>query len=344
MIIWFDISNSPQVLLFDYLIKDLKNNGHNIIITSRPLANTINLLSQKNINHTIIGKHYGKSIIRKIIGFPIRVFQLYNFLKKFKIDLAVSQSSFHSPLVAKLLRVPSIYTNDNEYALGNYLGFLFAKKILIPSNFSLNKYFVNNNISDKIIRYPGIKEGIYLWNKKSLLFNNRNNILSKNELITTIYIRPEPQTAQYYTGKINFLDNLIQDLQYIYKVIILVRNPDQYIHYTLPKFYKSYTPYNPLNFDEIAIDCNLFIGAGGTMTRELALLGIPTISVYQDMLLEVDKLLIEKNLLIHDEHLTHKKVTTFLNRFNDYNKSSSELLASGKVAYSLFKNEILKFS
>ena len=141
MRIWFDISNSPHVNMFHDLINELKGEGHTIIITSRPLANTIQLLEQKGMNHVVIGKHYGKNILMKAIGYPIRVLHLYRFLKNKKIDLAVSQSSFHSPVVSFLLSVPSIYTNDNEHANGNMFGFLFASNILLPVGFILNKNF-----------------------------------------------------------------------------------------------------------------------------------------------------------------------------------------------------------
>ena len=46
MRIWFDISNSPQVNMFYNLIRELEAGGHQVIITSRPLANTIELLDQ----------------------------------------------------------------------------------------------------------------------------------------------------------------------------------------------------------------------------------------------------------------------------------------------------------
>lgn len=341
MKIWFDISNSPQVLLFEYLITDLTKNGHQIIVTSRPLANTIDLLNQKNINHITIGKHYGKNNLKKLIGYPIRVFQLYFFLRNLKIHLAISQSSFHSPLVALLLRIPSIYTNDNEHALGNYIAFLFANKILIPDVFPINKLFFNSIISNKVIKYPGIKEGIYLWNKKTI--NHKKIILNQSNFLT-IYFRPEPQTAQYYSGNLNFLDEIIIQLQDLYKVIILTRNESQYTHYNSSKFNKCYTTLKPFSFDDIIIDCNLFIGAGGTMTRELALLEIPTISVYQDDLLEVDKLLIKNELLIHSDSLSYDNISDLLTSSINKSNNSVNLLESGKIAYELFKTEILKFS
>ncbi len=173
MKIWFDLSNSPHINMFYDMIKDLESEGHSIIITSRPLANTIELLNQKKLSHTVVGQHYGKNIFKKIFGYPIRIIQLKKHLVKLKPDLAVSQSSFHSPVVAKWLGIPSIYTNDNEHALGNIPCFLFADRILIPERMSIPSIFRLNMFSRKFIRYPGIKEGIYLWIKATSMFNDR---------------------------------------------------------------------------------------------------------------------------------------------------------------------------
>jgi hypothetical protein len=41
--------------------------------------------------------------------------------------------------VAKLLGIPSIYTNDNEHAMGNKPAFIFASSILIPENLAIEK-------------------------------------------------------------------------------------------------------------------------------------------------------------------------------------------------------------
>ena len=114
MKIWFDISNAPHINLFKDLIKELESEGHEIVVTCRPLSNTVSLLDLHNIKYTIIGKHYGKDFLKKIMGYPIRVWQLQKFIKPLGVDVAISQSSFHSPVAARLLGIPSIYMNDNE--------------------------------------------------------------------------------------------------------------------------------------------------------------------------------------------------------------------------------------
>jgi predicted glycosyltransferase len=79
------------------------------------------------------------------------------------------------------------------------------------------------------------------------------------------------------------------------------------------------------------------------MTRELAILGVPTISVYQDDLLEVDKFLIEKKVMKHEPNLTAASVEDYLRTLS--NKApESEIMQKGKQAYELLKYEILKYN
>ncbi len=339
MKIWFDISNSPHVNMFYDLIIELEKEGHTVIITSRPLANTVELLNQKGLKHTIIGEHYGKNFYKKLFGYPIRVLQLRNFLKNNKPDLAVSQSSFHSPVAAKLLGVPSIYTNDNEHAMGNIPAFMFATQILIPENLPVENIAKKGISISKIKQYPGVKEGIYLWKKGQQITVNRK-ILSDKDI--TIYIRPEPLTAQYYKAKKNFLDDTICELQEKYLVTVLARDKTQLAHYKQKKFSKTNVPDKPLDFDEIANSCSLFIGAGGSMTRELAILGIPTISVYQDDLLAVDKYLISKKVLKHEPAISAEVVENYLKSLNQMTESN-DIMEKGKKAYKMLKNEILNY-
>lgn len=340
MKIWFDLSNSPHINLFHDLIRDLESSGHEIIITCRPLANTIDLLNQKGLTYTIIGEHYGKHLYKKMFGYPVRVLQLRRFLKGKKLDLAVSQSSFHSPLVARLLGIPSIYTNDNEHALGNIPSFIFATRILLPEYFSAAQAKKQGASLDKIVQYPGLKEGIYLWPIAQAIHDHRKKNIGGSY---KIYVRPEPLTAQYYKGALNFLDTILSEIQDKYSIILLPRDNTQLQHYKQSKFSKITVAERPIALIKIASDCSLFVGAGGSMTRELACLGVPTISVYQDKLLEVDKFLIRNSLMAYEPNLSVDLIDRCLQKHLQSNQTN-ELMKKGKLAYNLIKTEILSFS
>jgi predicted glycosyltransferase len=339
MKIWIDFINSPQVSFFEPLINELTKAGHEFVLTCRDSANTVELIKQRGWSFKIIGHKAEKATIKKLASFPMRIKALYNYLKHKDINVAICQSSFYLPLTAKLLGVPAIYTNDNEHALGNIPAFLFATQILIPENLSLAKVIGKGAQKRKIVQYPGIKEGVYLWAKGQTIQNKRGEGHPKRK----IFIRPEPLTAQYYTGKLNFLDSFLVELKEKYSVTILVRDKTQLEHYLQYKFNGIDVPERPLSFEEVAVNCSLFIGAGGSMTREMAIMGIPTISVYQGELLDVDNFLIKERLMTHEPELNLKDMEDRLGGDIDQ-QVNVKLIKKGKEAYELFKSELLKYN
>jgi predicted glycosyltransferase len=88
------------------------------------------------------------------------------------------------------------------------------------------------------------------------------------------------------------MDDLIISLKERHTVVLMPRGERQEEHYRQPQFQGITIPAEPLTLEDLAFRCALFIGAGGTMTREAAVLGIPTISVYQGELLAVDRYLL----------------------------------------------------
>ena len=312
------------------------NENHEVLITCRPLANTIELLELSGFSYHVVGKHYGQSTIKKMLGFIIRSWQLYIFLKNKGIDVAASHSSFYSPLVSKLLGIRCTYLNDNEYAEGNKISFSFADKIMVPEFLDIEKVKKQWAKESKTIKYPGVKEGIYLWSYESNADQNTDDGKGKKR----IFIRPEPWTAQYYKGKHNFIDELLIGLKDKYETILLPRGKVQEDYYRQDKFCGIIVPDKSINLNEIMSNCDLFIGAGGTMTREAAVLGIPTISIYQDDLLDVDNYLIDKGFMIHKKDVDFEFVVNFLNKIKK-TSPDKELLQKGKAAYNLIKNTII---
>lgn len=337
MKIWFDLTNSPHVSFFKQMISELKKENHDVLVTSRPLSNTIPLLKLYGIDYTVVGTHYGKKNIKKIIGFPIRIYQLYRYLRKNKPDIAIAQASYYLPVVSKLLGIPSIYTNDNEHAKGNWPAFVCAKKILLPEYLDYKDIEMPFVSKSKVIKYQGVKEGIYLWND----YSDFNYNITSTPTPTVIYIRLEPNLAQYYNGGLFFMDNLIVELKKKYNVFIIPREQSQIEHYKNPKFEGVTIVENPLPLSEIVKKCSLFIGAGGSMTREMAVIGIPTISVYQEKLLKVDKYLIDIGIMVHEKELTIEYVEEYLNKHSLNKQSNNDLLLKGRSTYNKIKNLLL---
>lgn len=332
MNIWIDISNAPHVNFFKDFIKEWQIN-HNIIVTTRPLSNTIDLLETHNIQYIVIGSHYGKNKITKIIGFFKRCGKLYKFLKSRKINIAISQSSFYSPYVAYKLKIQCIYTNDNEHAKGNYIGFFLAKYILLPealSNWAKYRFF-----KSKVIFYPGVKEGIYMKG------------ISKKALPKkpyTIYFRTEPWHSQYHNYISDTFDKMLTNLARDNNIVILPRDKNQ------AEYFKILSNNNNIkiasNVETVDVhlnNCDIFLGAGGSMTREFALVGIPTISLYRGSQLEVDKYLIDNGILIHESNLNiidSNYISSLVKDSTTRSKSLDRMHKKGTQAKNIINNLI----
>lgn len=332
MKIWIDLTNSPHINFFKPFINKWKSDGHEILLTTRDLANTIDLIDQNGWQFIKVGGHAGKSKLRKLIHFPIRVGLLWNYLIKEKPDVGISHSSFYSPLVSKLLGIPSIYLNDNEHAKGNYLAFKYASINLLPEFLKKKAKSLSWNEKYDVEFYPGIKEGIYLsqMEEKS---NSQDNHKSER-----IYVRLEPWTAEYYSGKSHFMDELLLELKEKYKIIILPRGQEQKEHYSGSKFSGIDVAEKPIPLGQILKNCKMFIGAGGSMTRELAFLGKPVLSVYQDELLEVDKYLIEHGFMYHATEPDVSKVKEVMSDYKERN--DEQLFGKGSEAFNLICEKI----
>lgn len=333
MKIWIDISNAPHVNFFKDFIKEWKRNSE-VIVTTRPLSNTIDLLEQNNIDFSIVDTHYGKNPFAKLYGYIKRSNELYKFLKTKLIDISISQSSFYSPYVAWRLGIPSIYTNDNEHAKGNYIAFFFASRILLPE--VLEKWIEGSFFRKRVLFYPGIKEGIYVKGGEKKTFKKNQN---------SIYFRPEPWHAQYHNFSIEKFDKALIRLAKKNKVFVLPRDQKQSDHYSELSCHHTNieTLINVETIGDISKRCDIFLGAGGSMTREFALMGIPTISLYQGKLLETDKYLIKYGLLIHekdpskiDQNFIDKLIDKGLNRYDSYEM----ILQKGREARKLI-NELI---
>ncbi len=281
-----------------------------------------------------MGRHYGASKVRKAAGFGVRVLQLAKFLRGRKVDVAISHSSFYSPIVSRLLGIRCIYLNDNEHAAGNSLSFRFADRILIPEFLPVERALRQGGTREKFVQYPGVKEGIYLWQRRG----DGGPAAGEKER-PRIYVRPEPWTAQYYRGQTDFLDALLGELGRSSDVTVLPRGDEQRRHYEAAKLPGVQVQHGSLSLDEIMRNCDLFIGAGGTMTREAAVLGIPTISVYQDELLEVDRYLIAQGHMAHRPDLDAAFVEGML-RESGRRGASRELLEKGRAAYELIRDTL----
>ena len=135
------------------------------------------------------------------------------------------------------------------------------------------------------------------------------------------------------------MDAFLLQLIEKYRVKLLPRGAEQIVHYKQKRFDGLQVLEKSIPLADIMNTCDLFVGAGGTMTREAAVLGIPTISIYQDDLLDVDRFLISTGAMIHTTRPTEAMVTGFLEMM-EKKPPNKALMDKGRLAYELIKHAI----
>ena len=160
MRVWIDISNSPQVAFFRPLVALLHERGHEVQVTTREYAQTIELLALHGIAHEVVGPgHGGAGVVGKGRATAGRLHALRGFAKRRDFDIALSHASHELPLVARSLGIPSSYAFDYEFARVQHgLGCRAARRVIVPDAIPQERLDRLGASERKVRRYPGLKE------------------------------------------------------------------------------------------------------------------------------------------------------------------------------------------
>src|SRR5262245_18926275 len=113
--IWVDLDNSPHIPFFAPIIEQLEQRGYAVTVTARDCFQVVDLARLYQLRCRIVGRHYGKSRILKVIGVCIRALQLIAGLRSERPELAVSHGSRAQLVACWLLRIPSVVIIDYEF-------------------------------------------------------------------------------------------------------------------------------------------------------------------------------------------------------------------------------------
>ena len=164
MRIWIDVTNSPHVVLFRPLVGLLIARGHDVTISARDFAQTVELLEAAGLAHTVVGPpHGGASRAGKVRAMASRLRALRGFARDRAFDLALTHASHELPMVARSLGIPSSYAFDYEFARAQHgLGCRAATRIVVPEVIPQERLDPLGARARKVRTYPGLKEEYYL--------------------------------------------------------------------------------------------------------------------------------------------------------------------------------------
>lgn len=299
MRIWIDLGNSPHVPFFLALSREFESRGHEIVWTARDYAQTVELAVAAGIDATVFGTHGGKHLISKAGKFFWRVCELAAWAAAKKIDLTVSHNSQEPLAVARLLGFRSVNLMDYEHHPGNHMSFRMAKRLVVPSSFpdaALQRFKV---APEKVSRFTGIKEDVYLADfEPADDFSDKLadlGITSENVLIV---VRPHAPEALYHRGVANELLSAALDKFSRTpgcKIILLPRKAYQGEELLRDHLNAEIIiPERVLDGANLIAAADLVISGGGTMNREAAALGVPTATIFAGESAAIDEYLINE--------------------------------------------------
>ena len=301
MRIWIDLANSPHVPLFRTLIPEFVARGHQVEITARDFAQTVELATNAGMTPHVIGGHGGGSITGKAGNLIGRAGALRKWGRDRGFDLAVSHNSYAHIAAAAALGIKSITLMDYEHQPANHLAFRLASRVIVPRAFpsaELKKYGASTR---KVRRYEGTKEDVYLADfvpDPEFAETLRGlGVAGKDVLVVA---RPPAREALYHRFENELFDELLVSLNARDEVksILLPRSDAQRAAYETLELAKLIMPRLALDGANLIAAADLVMSAGGTMNREAAALGVPAISVYAGKWAAIDQQLVDEGRLL----------------------------------------------
>jgi len=300
--IWIDLENSPHVPFFKPIIEDLEQKGHPVVLTARDCFQVCDLADLTGLKYKKIGRHYGKHAIAKLAGLGIRVAQLAPTVLREKPVLAVSHGSRSLFLLASILRIPTITIFDYEHA--RWIKPIGTHWVIVPEVMPEKAILDIGIHKERILRYPGIKEDVYVPSFHPDESVRRQLNSRDGELVVTI--RPPATEAHYRNSESdNLLNAVFERIASTprTKAILLPRTPAQEaeLRRQWPSLFetgKVIVPGQVVNGLDLIWFSDLVISGGGTMNREAAALGVPVYSIFRGTTCAVDKHLAKTGRLV----------------------------------------------
>ena len=306
MKVWADILTPKQALFFEPLIKELSSKN-DILVTSRKYREAELIMEKRNIEGYFIGKHGGKGLYEKLVASAERIHGLADLVRREEPDIAISFSSPECCRVAFGLGIKNFCVNDSPHAVAvAKLTIPLCEMLFTPWVISTKAWTKYGIDAKKITKYRALDPAA--WLKRADLSKREPEIdLEKGK--KTIAVRLEESFAAYLLENSNrkpsqgyhLLTKLVKEFPDC-NIIALGRYSEQ-IEVLRKNFgNKILIPDTIVDGISLLLNCDLFIGMGGTMTAEAALLGVPTISFFRSSY-DIENFLIRKGLVLKPKNV-----------------------------------------
>jgi predicted glycosyltransferase len=302
--VWIDLTNSPHVLVMRPVIELLRHEGHDVRVTARDFAQTLELCDRFGIEHTAIGHHRGERLVAKAGGLASRTFELVRYARADAraagrpFDIALGHGSNDVTVAAWLLRIPSSTMFDYEWATVQHnVNCRLADAVVVPEAIPAER-LARYGAARKLRRYAGLKEEYYLAD-----FTPDPAVLEQLGLVRDrqlVIVRTPPEVSLYHRFESDRFAILIERLRAAARergtqTVVLPRVAAQ--REALAAMDGLIVPEHAVDAQSLIAFADLVVSGGGTMNREAVALGTPVYTTFEGRLGAVDEGLIGEGRL-----------------------------------------------
>src|SRR2546430_10797960 len=307
MRVWIDLTNSPHVLVLRPVVQLLRARGHEVEVTARDFAQTLQLCARFGIEPTVVGRHRGGRVAAKALGFASRSAALARWARGRRFDLAVGHGSNDVSVAAALLRVPASTAFDYEWAsVQHNVNCRLARAVVVPDAIPPDRLRRYGATPAKLRRYEGLKEEYYLAD-----FEPDDRVLGELGLDRDqplAVVRTPPSVSLYHRFENDLFARVLRRLgDTDAQAVVLPRTPEQRAE--LAAAGGLVVPERAVDAQSLVAFADVVVSAGGTMNREAVALGTPVYTVFEGRLGAVDERLLAEGRLWRPTHPPAPDVT-----------------------------------
>jgi predicted glycosyltransferase len=273
--VWLDAATPKDSLLISSLLPVLRGKGYEVVVTSKEQTQTTDVLELLDVPYVCVGK-YGETLKEKLIeeqkrtlGF-VELFDRIGFPKVLWThgDVSAIRTAFG-------LQIPVVYSNDTPHAI-------HVAKLVCPlvdwlvAPLCFGKSWSRFGISkSKIALYDGTEEVAWLIRPKSESPKVLKDLVEKERVVL---FRNVEYKASYCKDVKVAVWRLVEELSKMATLVYLPRYEEE--REKLRDLNNIWIPPKPVLTFQVIPYVDAVVGSGGTICREAALLGVPTINFH----------------------------------------------------------------
>jgi predicted glycosyltransferase len=264
MQIWYDACTGKHVRYGIAIAKRLRKAGYEVVFTTREHPDTLALAKSLGEKPVVVGKYSPQSLVARLKESANRISRFSEIFEDNLPDVSISSQSVELCRTAFGLNIPVILTADTPYATAvNRLTVPLADTLVISK--AIRKSVFEKYGAPKIVQFDGVDE--VAWIKD---FNPSRIPEFKRPLII---IRQIEAKAAYALGKADVTMELAKRLTSLGNVVFLARR------YSRMQSEKLTVLNEFTDTASLVAQADLLVSVGGTIAREAALQGTPSVVI-----------------------------------------------------------------